>query len=100
MADFLQAVGWMKEGRKVRRKHWSKEICIYQSGSVIKFNNEFSAMMMDAYLEHDWELLKPEKYYIFICPECKKQVYEEDMGKKCKHCNNWLYYHLSQEKSE
>jgi len=36
------------------------------------------------------------KYYIFVCPKCKKQISEEDMGKKCPHCKEWQYHMLAQ----
>ena len=32
-----------------------------------------------------------EKYYIWICTNCGKQLSEEIMGKKCPHCDKWTY---------
>ena len=32
-----------------------------------------------------------EKYYIWICRNCGKQLSEEIMGKKCPHCTQWTY---------
>lgn len=39
--------------------------------------------------------INPAKYHIFICHKCKGQVQEKDMGKKCPHCQEWLYHYLS-----
>ncbi len=37
-------------------------------------------------------------YFIHICPECKKQIGHEYMGKKCPYCKNWLYDYLCKTK--
>ena len=34
-----------------------------------------------------------EKYFIWICTKCKKQLSEGTMGKKCSHCEEWTYNH-------
>jgi DNA-directed RNA polymerase subunit RPC12/RpoP len=33
-----------------------------------------------------------EKYTIYVCPKCKKQILEEFMGKRCPFCKEWQYY--------
>ena len=33
----------------------------------------------------------PERYYIWICKKCKKQLSEETMGKQCPYCDVWTY---------
>jgi len=40
----------------------------------------------------------PTEYFIYICHKCKGQVEEKDMGYKCPHCKEWLYYHLDKKK--
>ena len=35
--------------------------------------------------------MKQDKYYIWICKYCEKQLLADDMGKRCLHCENWAY---------
>ena len=35
------------------------------------------------------------RYKILRCPNCKMQLYEKDMGKKCPNCNEWQYEHMA-----
>ena len=35
--------------------------------------------------------LRVEKYYIWVCKNCSKQLSEEIMGKKCPYCDEWTY---------
>lgn len=32
-----------------------------------------------------------ERYYVWICNKCKKQLSKDIMGIKCPHCGKWTY---------
>ena len=32
-----------------------------------------------------------DKYYIFVCPNCQRQLHENDMGFRCPNCEEWQY---------
>ena len=61
MADFMQAIQWMKEGKKVRRKVWTKRFFIYVEGYDI-YNEEGKLTKRFQYFGHfkatDWEVLE------------------------------------------
>ena len=108
MADFKQAVKWMKEGEKVTRPQLIKEK-VY---AIIKCVDEIRYEDFDSREEgiihqatntvdveaDDWEVYNEEpEYYIFICPKCKKQLDVERLGKQCE-CGEWSYYETSKKK--
>ena len=44
--------------------------------------------------------MNEKKYFIYVCPQCKEQLSESDMGKKCFNCGNWQYNHLARKEVE
>lgn len=62
MADFQQAIKWLKEGKKVRRKYWNKDYAVYLSEGGIwykerdaEFRNTFYVGDFEA---TDWEIFE------------------------------------------
>lgn len=41
------------------------------------------------------EEVRKQPYKIYVCPKCKKQLKEEDMGKRCPFCKEWQYEHTA-----
>ena len=64
MANFEQAVEWMKEGKKVRLRSWGENVYIYNDGGMIKHSTEriretFS-FFLTYFIATDWEIYKEE----------------------------------------
>ncbi len=92
MADFNQAIKWLREGKKVRRSTYGELIYGYLDGETLCFNNsnkhEFYIVDFEV---TDWEIYCEEHEWIFeheqgcglndyACKELKC-----NMG-KCKNC--------------
>ena len=68
MADFKQAIEWMKEGRKVRINSWAKGIYLKQEldtssfklGEIINENGERNYFMIGWYDSTKWEIYEEE----------------------------------------
>ena len=37
------------------------------------------------------ELVDEYVFDLYLCPQCNAQLFENCMGRKCIHCNKWLY---------
>ena len=74
MADFLKAVEWMKEGKKVRRKCWASKSNYWyleQLGKMHadiwghhlgeKMNKEVDYFTTDLFQAQDWEIYRAKK---------------------------------------
>ena len=44
--------------------------------------------------------MSEKKYFIYMCPNCKEQLNEDDMGSQCPNCNNWQYDYLAKTEVE
>jgi hypothetical protein len=63
MADFMQAVKWMKEGKKVRRSFWDKNVFLQPNGrnGEITNNDGKTGQFSYCYFEAtDWEIYEEE----------------------------------------
>lgn len=60
MANFIQAIQWMKEGEKVKRNFWIKDFYFIHNGIINKNNmkNAGSSFFIEDYLADDWEVVK------------------------------------------
>lgn len=76
MADFIQAVKWMKDSLKVQRPEWNEEYLHYDwlGGYLDEVDNEYSFSSAD-YLADDWGIYKKK-------PSLKKQL--EELQNKVK----------------
>jgi hypothetical protein len=81
MADFSEALKWLKNGEKVRRKCWDKDcfIRLEQRGSlgkrfVTEIGTHFSATASDCTAE-DWEFRDDKRYYL----TAPSSYYESDI---------------------
>ncbi len=71
MADFMQAVKWMKEGMKVRRDRWDERLHIdYEDSSdPFKFVNGVEGatlLLMGNFEGTDWEIYRDETSTKFL----------------------------------
>ncbi len=92
MSDFQQAIKWLKEGKKVRRKSWeNKDYHYVRIGDLIYImSGERSLTDNLINMEgDDWEIHEEEYYE---CDNCGRGLEESDMGKKCKFCGVWTYH--------
>ena len=95
MADFQQAIKWLKEGKKVRRKDWGNKTLYAEGDRFVNFTDQTGDC--SGYFFHeirnieanDWEIYE-ERYY--ECPNCKKKLDKSFMGKQCG-CGHWTYHH-------
>ncbi len=90
MADFIQAIKWIKEGKKVRRENWGNQSYHY------KLNNEYVLPMSkdkpkpDNLIEiegNDWQIVEEEKTLsdkTKIIVNDFSAYYEEDVKKFIK----------------
>jgi len=99
MADFNQALEWLKEGKKVRPKNWREECFIYYDKCFKGCYDEVGRIINLKALsgEKDWEIYE-EGYY--RCKNCSGVLEEKDMGHKCKYCKEWTYRHECFRKGE
>ncbi len=90
MADFKQAIEWMKVGKKIRRPHWLKNVYINQTqhkGVVKDEDGTLTTFGIDDFEANDWEIYCPEhtweehgcarplkKYW--ICTNCGEEEKE------------------------
>lgn len=60
MAYFNQAIQWLKEGKKIRRNNWSKELYIYvpETDSEILWQNDCQndCINLNDIEASDWEI--------------------------------------------
>ena len=67
MVDFKQAIGWLKEGKKVRRKMWSENLYVVDDGyGIVKYQKEGDMMTtgLGAFEATDWEIYCEEHEWI------------------------------------
>ena len=70
MADFKQAVKWMKEGKKVRRKTWIHPGYLYSNGIHIFHENGNELRCFIEFLEAtDFEIYNENNFGDFIVRE-------------------------------
>ena len=84
MADFKQAIEWLKEGKKVKRKVWVKDLhIIYDDNGPEVINGVELASFghMDNYEAIDWEIYCEEHdWEISLCRGLADSI------KRCKNC--------------
>ncbi len=84
MADFKQAIEWLKEGKKVRRKVWVKDLhIIYDDNEPEVINGVELASLghMDNYEAIDWEIYcEGHDWEISLCHGLADSI------KRCKNC--------------
>ena len=63
MADFMQAIKWMKKGEEVRRPHWDKDLHWKEKLNVINNCLEGDNPCLDFtnYEATDWEIYEEKK---------------------------------------
>lgn len=93
MANFKQAIKWLKEGKKVRRSSWHKEHYIYSNPQVnrIMWNwqtEDFHICATEVFgYNDDWEIYEePKKIKAFIVDTFKHkgtgEIIHEIMGEE------------------
>lgn len=63
MADFKQAVEWIRDGKKVKRKEWRELLLVLDTGRIvfcsnegIEYSNDRSNLFFQDYIASDWEI--------------------------------------------
>ena len=65
MADFKQAIKWMKEGKKIRRPNYYEDDYSYlHNGNVMMDNKENLAITLEQFEATDWEIYCEEHEWI------------------------------------
>lgn len=90
MASFNQAIQWMKEGKKVRRKYFDdKKFNIYLSERGIWYKYERAEFRYPFNFEDfeatDWEIYCEEHHFYCDC-ERNRQQCQKNCKKTCTHC--------------
>ena len=62
MADFMTAVKWMKEGKKVRREYWVSNLCCFEGTGTIEFNSSGKSLLFDSIEATDWEIYEEDNW--------------------------------------
>lgn len=92
MVDFIQAVKWMKEDKKVRRSCWSEGMFVDNKLIIHNGVDGSTLLIIDNFEAIDWEIFRDDKYFIYICKKCGLQLSEEIMGGHCPGCGEWTYH--------
>ncbi len=109
MSDFSQAIKWLKEGKKVRRKYWQNEkLFLSEEETSIKeiSGNEsnssgFIMNTLENFEATDWEIYCEEHEWFtgYECHKCgNTNLNEKDIGKQCS-CGAWSYKSLDYKKN-
>lgn len=60
MADFMQAIKWLKEGKKIRRKDWEPNYFLLKGGVIYWDDGQEAIMDLERYNANDWEIVEEE----------------------------------------
>lgn len=100
MADFQQAIKWLKEGKKVRRKSFGdiERYCYISMANIEKIADSHYSIFdlnFEDFLANDWEIYCEEHEFRtgYFCQKCDHKMNEDHMGKRCPNCEEWTYTH-------
>ena len=89
MSDFKQAIEWMKEGKRVRRKAWTKNLHVYYTRMFFEFSNgdpDSTFGMMVNFEATDWEIYCKEHEWIQTGKIPRSNFDKLDINIICENC--------------
>ncbi len=106
MANFEQAIKWMREGKKVARLNWVKGISLHSKGGIIYNNGGTETGLLTSLLNIeaiDWEIYGEEKENLskkrhpIMKEKMRYFYYEEDVGDSIKKIKDRIAYQKNTE---